>query len=910
MVDSSGNPIAGARVRLTSPSMMAERSGATNSQGVFIARLLPPGNYTIEITAGGFQTARTTRNIGMDQHFQPRIVLQTVAGATVEVIASASSAVDPTSVQTSSNYSADRISSLPTGRGVVAMAQLSPGVTSGVNDIQIRGSNGTGNLYLLDGQNLHDNVYNSLAFPIINDSIEETQVITGAISAEYGNVEGGVINTLTKSGGNEFSGLYRVDLSNSAWNALRRGQPHPANLLNEFKTYVIGGYLLKDRLWFHFSYYDTEQSTDAVIAADSKPGPGARNTAYTQTIGRQTRTFKLTYRINNDHSLIGTYSNGSTDVTNIDYLSGELDTLIPQIERYEMYNVSWRAIWSPTFNTEVRFGAKTMLIAGGATGSLKEAIYDLDTDYFFNAGLFNGDDGGDNRDNQTANLKGSLFLNAHGLHEIDFGIDYYKGKRQAKNMQSPTNRIFYVEEWDVAAKTGYPIGVETYESTDASANQTTYGLYVNDKWKVNNNIAVQIGVRWDQYKADADDFNGTIASASGFSPRLGVTYDLFGDQKWIFKASYCRYNGAVLEAITGAVSGAGNPKMIIYYADFDNYPWGDPQPLSVITDLRNYPDIGEYSNPTLNIAINSSLKAPAVDEMQLSAQYSFVTEKYGRGYVSLTGVKKDWKNLIDYSAGNHGTAYDSFIDEDFYIRYWDNISEAERKYQALELVADYVWGDLHVNGNVTWSELKGNYDSEVDYVPGAAQGINFFNVVDGVKMYDTKDRTPYGYLTGHRPIIINGAADYTHKNSFGRTTYGFIYRFSSGAHYSNTRLNRPQALNRDLPGDFGDTWTQFMNGRRGDGVFNASAYHDFAITHDFNLFKVMDYQVTAFVKLDIRNIFNHMQLVTWNINWQAVPNNSAASLDSPWEPARAYGTTGVSNWGQARTYTISAGIRF
>jgi hypothetical protein len=181
VVDKSGAAVANARVRLTSPSMMAERTGSTNASGVFIARLLPPGTYTIEVMRDGFQTTRDTRAIGMDQHYQPRIVLQPVGNTTVEIIATSSSAVDPTSVQVATNYDAARVDTLPMPRSIFAMTALTPGVTSGVDDLQIRGSNGTGNLYLVDGQNLHDNVYNSLAFPIINDSIEETQIITGAI---------------------------------------------------------------------------------------------------------------------------------------------------------------------------------------------------------------------------------------------------------------------------------------------------------------------------------------------------------------------------------------------------------------------------------------------------------------------------------------------------------------------------------------------------------------------------------------------------------------------------------------------------------------------------------------------------------------------------------------------------------
>jgi hypothetical protein len=723
-----------------------------------------------------------------------------------------------------------------------------------------------------------------------------------------------VINTLTKSGGNKFSGMVRVDLSNAGWTAMQPMQDRGGvpNVLNRAYTAEVGGFIVRDRLWFYGSYYSLDEARSRAIDADAKEGPGGANTPYTQDVARRTYNFKLTYRFNEDHSLIGTYRGGSVDVANVDYYAGTLDALSQQSEEYSMYNLSWRSTWSPSFNSEVRFGAKTMLITGGPNGSTEHMVWDLNDGYIYNSALFNGDDGGDHRDNTTANLKGSFFANWHGTHEIDFGLDYYKGTRHALNMQSPTNKIFYVTDWDIREQTGYMDGYEDYVSTAAKANQTTVGLYINDKWKLNNHLALQVGARWDRYTADAEDFTGTIASASGVSPRLGVTYDLFGDQQWIFKASYCIYHGAVLETITGAVSGAGNPKMYGWEIDYDDPRWEDPQPLSVIFDLDNYPNLSYYDNPTLNIKLNPSLKPPQVDEAQLSAAYSFDFDKWGQGYLSLTAVQKNWKNLIDYSAGMHGQVYDEEFDDYYYVKYWDNSPDAERKYKALELVTDYSVGNFHMTGNITWSTLEGNYDGEASYSPGAAQGINYFNWVGDEngenlkKMYDTKDRTPYGYLTGHQPLMINATADYTISSFLGKTTVGFVYTFASGEHYSNTRINGRRALNVDLPAEFGPDWTQFREGKRGDGVFNSYASHDIALTQDFKIFKVAGYQVRAFAKAIVYNFPNHQQQLYWNTEWR-----NAATLNSEWRAGEDHGkATGRTHFGAARSLSFSAGIRF
>jgi outer membrane receptor for ferrienterochelin and colicin len=836
--------------------------------------------------------------------------------------------------------------------------------------MQIRGSNGTGNFFVVDGQNLMENTYNTLTYGIISDSIEETQVITGAISAEYGNVEGGVINTITKSGGNKFEGMFRMDFNNAGWDAVRPFEVRPDSMLNKYFTYTLGGFIIKDHLWFHVSYYTVDSSTQDSIPGRSygSPDNGGAGALFNTDRSTTYGTYKLTYGINADHSLLLTYSQNESLVGlhNNGGYSGELDALEKQKSEQSFYNVSWRAVWSPNLSTEVRYGAKQQHLAtGGFMGSDVPTIWDADLSLIFMNGLWDYNET-DQRDNQTANAKGSYFLNWQGQHEIDFGVDWYKGITKSKNSQSPTNNIWVVFDWDREEQTGIPVELWHYEPTDAGAYQESLGLYVNDKWKVNRNLALQLGLRWDNYKAYADDYSGNAAASSGFSPRLGLTYDLFGDQQWIFKLSYCIYNGPVLENITSAVSGGGgNPIETDWEVKEEYQTYETAYNLAGIMDMSKY-YIYDYSDPTLNVMLDPNLRPPNVTEWQLGAAYSFDSGKWGKGAVSLTYVNKEWKNLVDSTAGMNDMAYAEPLEEYFYIRYYTNVRDAVRKYKGLELVADYFKDGFHLSGNVTWSELKGNYDSESRGQPGAGAQIHWYDWVtqyrrdgegqlvyddDGRMIpmgnkyaYDWSARIPYGYLTGHRPITINVLADYTINSAAGRTVVGFKYRFLSGAHYSNTRNNvraSLQAANANytrwrendngtttvlygtapspIPSAFGNTWTQYMDNERGAGVFNATAYHDLSVTHDLNLFKVAGYQVTLFAKVIVYNFFNHQQLVSWNTTYSAA---TSGEYDAPWVPAPAttnvttgvrggYGSTGAASyWGVARYATGSVGLRF
>ncbi|MBK7292293.1 MAG: TonB-dependent receptor [Holophagaceae bacterium] len=460
--------------------------------------------------------------------------------------------------------------------------------------MQIRGAMTSGNLYLLDGQNIADNAYNNRGLSVIDDSIEETQVITGAMSAEYGDVDGGVINSITRSGGNEFSGSLRWELSNPSWNGTTPGQDRLAiaNTLGETKTLSLSGPIIKDKLWFAGSYYTAKTNTTGVIGGDlgngaldyidrdlgatppwdnsfslgAGNGPGGFGSGYAGGRNEIRRQIKLTWSINQDHTLVGSYMRNAINDVNRNYSAGELLALVPQISTSDFWNVALRSAWTTNFTTEARIGRKNQMLSAGGSPNGQSPIYSDDTGLFYNNGIFNSTDGGDNRGNKTLNLKASLFWNGAGSHQTDFGFDYYEGIRQAKNEQSPTNLIFEAAGVNLATRTGIPTAIWVFTSTEGEAKNFSYGLYANDKWSLNQHWNFQIGVRFDTYKAE-NEGGAKTAGASGLSPRLGVKYDLFGDSKHIFGLSYAKYNGKVLEGITNSVTGQGNPTEVDWLAN-------------------------------------------------------------------------------------------------------------------------------------------------------------------------------------------------------------------------------------------------------------------------------------------------------------------------------------------------------
>jgi len=136
----------------------------------------------------------------------------------ITVTASAPTVLETT--QVTSNMTHAEVDALPIRRNQLEITQLAPGVntnTPSLAQFQISGSPGYDNLVLVNGVVVSENLRSQARPLYVEDAVQETTVMTGAISAEYGRFTGGVVNSITKSGGNEFSGSLRDSLTNDAW---------------------------------------------------------------------------------------------------------------------------------------------------------------------------------------------------------------------------------------------------------------------------------------------------------------------------------------------------------------------------------------------------------------------------------------------------------------------------------------------------------------------------------------------------------------------------------------------------------------------------------------------------------------------------------------------------------------------
>ncbi|WP_158790465.1 TonB-dependent receptor [Granulicella sp. L60] len=280
IVDQGGSMVSGATVTVTNTATSATRSAITNGAGLYRLPELEPGTYTVVVTSTGFATYRESQvpvTVGGFTDISPKLTVGNVS-QTVDVTDTAPM-LHTDSSEISSVIDQTQIDNLPiNGRRWSSFALLTPGVVSnsdGFGLLSFRGISYLLNNNTVDGADDNQAYFSEArgrtraAYSISQAAVQEFQVNTSNYSAEYGRAAGGVINTVTKSGGNHLHGeLFFYDRDNNLGGAV-----NPYTLLtvpNAAGNYVtspynpkdwrkqwgfgVGGPLIHDKLFWFYSY--------------------------------------------------------------------------------------------------------------------------------------------------------------------------------------------------------------------------------------------------------------------------------------------------------------------------------------------------------------------------------------------------------------------------------------------------------------------------------------------------------------------------------------------------------------------------------------------------------------------------------------------------------------------------------
>ena len=429
VTSSDALPLPGATVMVTSPALQGTQSTATALTGDYLLLGLPPGSYEVTIRFPGLQTLRRQVELPLGGRAIANASLPVAGvGETLEVTASPPSRL--TTSQVSTNLRAPELDKLPLDRHPTRVVLLSSAVTAAETAnrpgtqtprASMSGAFRFANLFLVDGVDVGDSLFGFPFVSLIEDAIEETQVSTSGISAEYGRFSGGVVNVITKSGGEILSGSFRTEFTNPQWTRATpfqvENETEIPNRLNNTYQETLGGPLFTDQLWFFVAGRQNPVSFASNLALTGTP--------YTRRDNRTNFEAKLTGAINPNHRVKASVSRARRALSAAS--GSELATLRTLRIDQDEYAGFYRGFLDGDWVVEAHLSHKRNLLnTEELFPDARDAPFlPLTQPPFSYNGVFGDPRDPEYRNNHQFSAKASRFFSAPGWgsHEFKAGLD-------------------------------------------------------------------------------------------------------------------------------------------------------------------------------------------------------------------------------------------------------------------------------------------------------------------------------------------------------------------------------------------------------------------------------------------------------------------------------------------------------
>lgn len=819
VTDADGLAIPGVSIDLSSPAMQGHKTTQTDSNGRYFFAALPPGKYTAKATMEGLKPAIGTARVvaGFTEELNLTMVPAT---ATEEItVVEEKPTVDVTSTRTGVVMTKEMLRDIPNpGRDYQAATAYAPGVVdNGTGNPNIRGGLSFGNQYYIDGINTTDPVTNTFSTNMNYDAIEEVQVITGGMDAEYGRALGGAVNVVTRSGGNQFEGDVQL-LYQSTRPQIYKPLPDEVDaegnpLVSDNRDYSfaanLGGPIQKDKLWFFtgvqldYNVYTPYVSSDVGRPSEYPMQSRLWKSAY--LFG------KVTWRPSANQRL---WIHAQADPTTIDNVDAG-PYVLPNADTYWTQG-GWIASigdeWTPNAKTIVEtqlFQEQEYLnfepmawkdCVSVSSSDLCDKSF-LDSQKWNPAGLdhfWQGWGATDfsygpysykylsRRPRSSLTFSVTRFVDFLGAHQFKAGVqgDIISSKESMPGAEKGI--AYYTNSGDSADLANYtPQYLYKYEEPYSVQLQGKLASwYVQDVWHPVPRLTLRPGVRFDWSKFINND-GQTVFNKMGVGPRFGAAYDLTGDGRTSVHAYYGRFYDSGFLDLASTLSRTATSAY---------YGWSE--------------QTGTWSTSPAQVFSGSTLAAEDLI-MPWSDKYDVgVSRDLGDGWGLSTDFtyesthnlwEDDEVNLIWDSTGTNVVgSRDGTGAFEYRLRTPD---EAFIRYTSLEVSLnrqfDEHWGML---SSYTWSHAYGRARDDLNQGMASAAfdipelqkyevGLMPYDVPHQVKVagsyrnaeaIEVSDKTALGFLLGWNFRMSSGTP---YEPAWEHPSYGYVYRHAIDGSY-------------------------------------------------------------------------------------------------------------------------------
>ena len=621
VTDAQGGALPGVVVTLV--GTRGESTQTTDAQGDFRFLGLEPGIYEVRTSLQGFKPRNQSNlEITIGKTIDLKLGLE-VGGVTEAVTVVGSTArVDTTTTATDTSISQSLLFNMPISRAnpAVSMLNYAPGINS---SSAFGGASGTANALLVDGVDVRDPEGGTPWVFFNYNIIDQVQIGSLGQTAEFGGFTGAIINTVTKSGGNRFAGLFEHRYSSKGLrgdnvtgrrlNNTLITEMNPAirvtgiDKLNDY-TVQMSGPIKENRAFFFGSVqrYSIKEDPDGPRTLRTEISPRFNGKLTILPSSADNLVFSFQY---------DQYNQGGR--TGLGGVAGTTDFRALQQDSPEIvYNGQYRRVLGNSAVLEAKY-----------TGYW--GYFDLDplnpTPAVLNAdtGAWGGGAGYSAQYDRTRNqLNASLskYAEAKGTHAFKFGVEIERST--IRNRYGYTDGLYFVD---------YPSYALTYAyaySYDVKGRNERISAFAQDQWQVGR-LTVNAGLRMDNIKGVGTADKKTYYNVTPIAPRLGVAYDLFGDGKSVLRAYYGQlYDGAIFASWSSALPGIG---------DFVGYELtGGTIANPSLTELFRISGASKFT-------LLDDIKHPRTDEISVAYE-----RELARGVkATATYIRRDAKNFIN-----------------------------------------------------------------------------------------------------------------------------------------------------------------------------------------------------------------------------------------------------------------------
>lgn len=837
VVDEENRPLPGVTVTITGKALPYPLSYVTAESGIFRFPTLPPGDdYALTFEVLGFKSVtRKGLYVNVGKTSSVSIVME-LGGLEEDVtVVGFSPVVDVRASKTSVSYARDFIYNIPMARDLYDVLNSIPGSVSENVDYRrtsfISGGTVRGNQYSVDGVTINDPV---VMYPMTNiniDAYEEVEFGLYGHPADVGLADGGFVNIVTKSGGNDYHGGFTAEYFNDKMSqslfsqedlrSIGLEKPIGRSSWSDISMY-LGGPIVRDRIWFFANgrYYTWSQDFNLVSWDDTISN---HKRVYTQEHGPHEEidvfgklTFQLTpeIRLSAMHNLANITENFYTN-----RISSYTDrTATSRWDGEKGHTLSFQANWVTSQNDflDIRIGYNYRYFPLPFSDyALEDApqYWDRYWGMYRNNSRFQ-----ESYTRQRFNPSVTATFFADDLigtdHEIKAGVEYEWVAGQWDWWRGNPVRFDYFDgniysyPTSVSPNRGFVYIYTCGPTCSSSIEQDSkyrFGAFVQDNLSVYDRLTLNLGLRFDtstghfphQAKEATADPYGILQVLPGlneeslyssyefeersvltwthFSPRIGFSYDVFGDGKTCIKGSWSRYNEYLMTQYFNSLNPLYPQGGAWYWYDVNYNKLPDANDRYEIYDL---PDTHSVSD--LESVLDPESSAPYTDELTLGIERE-LARNFSAGITLIYKNKRNiFEDVNDYGLGKEqawkGYSPNSPYWEKFTFndpgedglfgtdddhtsvcyaelatspggRHWfyTNLDVGFRKYAALQFIVNKRmssrWQFL---GSLVWSKTWGNIGGRYSETGGASSN------------YDTPNSLifPEGRLDYDRPLNI------------------------------------------------------------------------------------------------------------------------------------------------------------